>query len=59
MKPKTGPGPAPSPTARLALARAVVTELYAIGPARIRTAIEHAEAQRARFGLLHRQPRNS
>lgn len=49
----------PSMTAGLALAQAVVTELAAIDPARTRTAIEHAEAQWARFGLLHRQPRNS
>jgi DNA-binding MurR/RpiR family transcriptional regulator len=49
----------PSLTAGLALAQAVVTELAAIDPSRTRTAIEHAEAQWARFGLLHRQPRNS
>jgi DNA-binding MurR/RpiR family transcriptional regulator len=49
----------PSMTAGLALAQAVVTELAAIDPARTRTAIEHAEAQWARFGLLHRQPRHS
>ena len=49
----------PSLTAGLALAQAVVTELAAIDPARTRTAIEHAEAQWARFGILHRQPRNS
>jgi DNA-binding MurR/RpiR family transcriptional regulator len=48
----------PSLTAGLALAQAIVTELAAIDPARTRTAIEHAEAQWARFGLLHRQPRN-
>lgn len=47
----------PSLTPGLALAQAVVTELAAIDPARTRTAIEHAEAQWARFGLLHRQPR--
>jgi DNA-binding MurR/RpiR family transcriptional regulator len=49
----------PSLTAGLALAQAVVTELAAVDPARTRTAIEQAEAQWARFGLLHRQPRNS
>ena len=48
----------PSMTAGLALAQAVVTELAAIDPARTRAAIEHAEAQWARFGLLHRQPRH-
>jgi DNA-binding MurR/RpiR family transcriptional regulator len=47
----------PSLTAGLALAQAVVTELAAIDPARTRTAIEHAEDQWDRFGLLHRQPR--
>jgi DNA-binding MurR/RpiR family transcriptional regulator len=49
----------PSLTAGLALAQAVVTELAAIDPVRTRTAIEHAEAQWARFGLLHRRPRSS
>jgi DNA-binding MurR/RpiR family transcriptional regulator len=49
----------PSLTAGLALAQAVVTELAAVDPARTRAAIEQAEAQWARFGLLHRQPRNS
>jgi DNA-binding MurR/RpiR family transcriptional regulator len=49
----------PSLTAGLALAQAVVTELAAIDPARTQTAIERAEAQWARFGLLHRQPRRS
>lgn len=47
----------PSLTAGLALAQAIVTELAAIDPARTRTAIENAEAQWTRFGLLHRQPR--
>jgi DNA-binding MurR/RpiR family transcriptional regulator len=47
----------PSLTAGLALAQAIVTELAVIDPARTRTAIERAEAQWARFGLLHRQPR--
>jgi DNA-binding MurR/RpiR family transcriptional regulator len=49
----------PSLTAGLALAQAVVTELAGIDPARTRTAIQQAEAQWARFGLLHRQPRAS
>ncbi len=47
----------PSLTAGLALAQAIVTELAVIDPARTRAAIERAEAQWARFGLLHRQPR--
>jgi DNA-binding MurR/RpiR family transcriptional regulator len=49
----------PSLTAGLALAQAIVTELAAIDPARTRAAIERAEAQWARFGVLHRQPRSS
>jgi DNA-binding MurR/RpiR family transcriptional regulator len=47
----------PSLTAGLALAQAVVTELAAVDPARTQSAVERAEAQWARFGLLHRQPR--
>lgn len=46
----------PSLTAALALAQAVVTELAAIDPARTKAAIERAETQWRRFGLLHRQP---
>lgn len=53
-RPRAGRGVAfsPSPTARIARAQAVVTELAAIEPTRTCTAIEHAEAQRARSGLL-------
>jgi DNA-binding MurR/RpiR family transcriptional regulator len=48
----------PSLTAGLALTQAIVTELATIDPERTRTAIEHAEAQWARFSILHRQIRN-
>lgn len=59
LVPAEGAGFFPSMTAGLALAQAVVTDLAAIDPARTRTATEHAEAQWARFGLLHRQPHTS
>ncbi|WP_223125730.1 hypothetical protein [Streptomyces sp. TRM68367] len=47
----------PSLTAATSLALAVVTELAGIDPVRTKAAIERAEAQWLRFGLLHRQPR--
>ncbi|MEU5658050.1 MurR/RpiR family transcriptional regulator [Streptomyces sp. NPDC047737] len=47
----------PSLTAGTAVVQAVVAELAAIDPERTRLAIEAAEAQWDRFGLLHRRPR--
>ncbi|MFE6758293.1 MurR/RpiR family transcriptional regulator [Streptomyces sp. NPDC057684] len=47
----------PSLTAGMAAVQAVVAELAAVAPDRTRMAIEAAEAQWDRFGLLHRSPR--
>ncbi|MEV0634347.1 MurR/RpiR family transcriptional regulator [Streptomyces sp. NPDC050619] len=47
----------PSLTAGMAAVQAVVAELAALDPDRTRHAIEAAEAQWDRFGVLHRSPR--
>ncbi|MGW0515924.1 MurR/RpiR family transcriptional regulator [Crossiella sp. NPDC003009] len=47
----------PSLTAAMALVQAVVAELAMLDPGRTKAAVEAAEAQWARFGLLHRPTR--
>jgi DNA-binding MurR/RpiR family transcriptional regulator len=47
----------PSLAPGMAVAQAIVAQLSTVDPDRTRESIEAAEAQWARFGLMHRQPR--